>query len=78
MHSHWRLWLTAVNITVHIGMFTKLGILACAAINGCSGRHMPQNKKTFDLRKIVKKFSMNLKKTRWKFERAVEIIKKEN
>ncbi len=37
-----------------------------------------QSKKTFNLKQIVKKFSMNLKKTRWKFERAVETIREEN
>ncbi len=31
-----------------------------------------QSKKTFNLRKIIKKFLINLKKTRWKFERAME------
>ncbi len=37
-----------------------------------------QSKNVFNLRKIAKKFSMNLKKTRWKFERAMETIKEEN
>ncbi len=32
----------------------------------------------FNLRKIVKKFLMNLKKTRWKFKRAMGTIKEEN
>ncbi len=35
-----------------------------------------QSKKTFNLRKIVKKFSMNLKKTGWKIERPTETIRK--
>ncbi len=30
-----------------------------------------QSKKMFNLRKIVKKFSMNLKKIRWKFEKEL-------
>ncbi len=37
-----------------------------------------QSKKTFNLIKIVKKFSINLKRTRWKFERAMKTINKEN
>ncbi len=37
-----------------------------------------QSKKIFNLRKIVKKFWMNLKKTRWKFERTTETIRGEN
>ncbi len=37
-----------------------------------------QSRKTSKLRKIVKKFSMNLKKTVWQFERAMETIRKEN
>ncbi len=39
-----------------------------------------QSKKMFDLREIVKKFLMNLQKTRWKFVRAMDTIrqKKEN
>ncbi len=68
-------------------MFTKLDVLARAAFNRrmvgiCEWSQMPvgmQSKKTFNLRKIVKKFSMNLKKTtRWKFERAMETIEEEN
>ncbi len=37
-----------------------------------------QSKKIFNLRKIVKKFLMNLKKSRWKFERNMETIREEN
>ncbi len=37
-----------------------------------------QSKKKFNLRKIVKKFSINLKKTGWKFVRAMETIRKGN
>ncbi len=40
MHSNQRFQLIAVNATVHIGMFTKLGILERAAINRCSNRHL--------------------------------------
>ncbi len=36
------------------------------------------SKKIFNLRKIVKKFSMNLKKSRWKLKRALEAIREEN
>ncbi len=47
----------------------------------CEWPQMPtgtQSKKIFNLRKTVKKFLMNLKKTRWKFERAMETVKEEN
>ncbi len=37
-----------------------------------------QSKKMFNLRKIMKKFLMNLEKTRWKFERTMETIREEN
>ncbi len=37
-----------------------------------------QIEKTSNLRKIVKKVLIYLKKTRWKFERAMEAIREEN
>ncbi len=36
------------------------------------------SKKIFNYGKIVKKFSLNLKKSRWIFERAMETIREEN
>ncbi len=73
-------------VTVHIRAFAKLGILCVPRSIGvltgiCEWPQMPaemQSKKTFNLRKIVKNFSMNLKKTRRKFERAMETIIEEN
>ncbi len=37
-----------------------------------------EKKNTFNFKKIVKIFSINLKKSRWKFEKAMETIRKEN
>ncbi len=37
-----------------------------------------QSRNMFSLRKIVKKFSINFKKTRWTFERAMETITEKN
>ncbi len=47
----------------------------------CKWPQMPvrmQSEKMFNLRKIIKKFLINLKKTRWKFERAMETVREEN
>ncbi len=82
-HSVWRLQgghlqLTVVNVTVHLGVFTKLGILAPANMQQPQMPAGMRSKNMFNLRKIVKKFLMNLKKTRLKFERAIETIKEEN
>ncbi len=55
----------------------SIGVLAGI----CNWLQMPagmQSKKTFNLRKIVRKFLIKLKKTRWKFERAMETIREEN
>ncbi len=50
-----------------------------AVINRCSGwPARKQSKETFNLRKIVKTFLIDLKKARWKFKRAMGTIREEN
>ncbi len=81
--QHGCLSLSAVNVTVHISAFTKLGVLLLchdqqafwrASVNGHRCLQECNVKNCSIKEKIVKKFSMNLKKTRWKFERDMETI----
>ncbi len=58
--------------------FIKVGILTRDPINGPLKPVGTLSKKAFNLSKIVMKFSMNLKKTRWKFEGAMETIREKN